>query len=72
MKIIKNNHQDPVRKTSNEITCPECKSVLQYTADDLTHTFWRTEGWTNSNIKYKGFICPCCSCEIGIKTLYAS
>ena len=71
MKVIKNNFK-PIDDTEQpkEITCPSCESILQYKREDLTEVFWRTEGWTNSNIKYKGFRCPCCQYQIGIVTLY--
>lgn len=66
MKIIENNYK-PFEKEIKRITCPECKSVLEYTEDDLTYKFERTEGWTNSNQRYLGFKCPCCQYAIGIK-----
>lgn len=72
MKVIQNNHKPNETNVSEKITCPSCTSVIEYTNADLTHTFWRTEGWTNSNIKYKGFICPSCNYELGIETLYGS
>lgn len=72
MKIIENKTTKAKEVTSKEITCPSCNSILEYNDTDLTHDFWRTEGWTNSSIKYRGFICPCCKYEIGIQTLIGS
>ena len=72
MKIIINNKLEKQEESQKRIACPSCTSVLEYTKSDLTYDFWRTEGWTNSNIKYRGFICPCCKYEIGIETLMSS
>lgn len=66
MKVIKNNFKPLIQK-SKKITCPECESVIEYTEQDLTHRFSRTEGWTNSYQRYIGFKCPCCGYELGIK-----
>jgi uncharacterized CHY-type Zn-finger protein len=68
MKILKNNYKSH-SEYPKQITCPNCQSELEYEKDDLTHVFWRTEGWTKTSIKYRGFICPCCRYEIGIEDL---
>jgi DNA-directed RNA polymerase subunit RPC12/RpoP len=66
MKVIKNNFK-PFEEKTQKITCPSCSSIIEFTENDLTHRFSRTEGWTNSNQRYVGFKCPCCQYEIGIK-----
>lgn len=66
MKVIENNFK-PFQQKTEQITCPECKSVLEYTEADINHSFTRIEGWTNSVQRYRGFKCPCCQYEIGIK-----
>lgn len=71
MKILKNNYKI-VSDYPKNIVCPNCDSELEYDKSDINHTFWRTEGWTNTSIKYRGFFCPCCSYEIGIENLISS
>jgi hypothetical protein len=66
MKIIENNYK-PELKEPSRITCPGCESVIEYTDEDLTLRFSRTEGWTNSVQRYIGFACPCCGYQLGIK-----
>lgn len=61
MKIIKNAMTTPI-----EITCPECKSVLEYTYNDI---FRREEnnifGFYTGTTRY--IVCPVCKRDIDIK-----
>lgn len=61
MKIIKNAMTTPI-----EITCPECKSVLEYTYKDIER---REEssvfGLYTSVTRY--IVCPVCKKDIDIK-----
>lgn len=63
MKIIKNAMITPI-----EITCPECKSVLEYTYNDIR----RREDSTLFGL-YAGakryIVCPVCKRDIDIKAV---
>lgn len=61
MKIIKNTMTTPI-----EITCPECKSVLEYTYSDIKR---RDEsnifGFYTGVTRY--IVCPVCKRDINLR-----
>lgn len=61
MKIIKNAMITPI-----EITCPECKSVLEYTFNDISRREENTIFGIYSGVK-RYIVCPVCKRDIDIK-----
>ena len=61
MKIIKNAMTTPI-----EITCPECKSVLEYTYEDIKSRDENTIfGFYAGVTRY--IVCPVCKRDIDIR-----
>lgn len=61
MKIIKNAMTTPI-----EITCPECKSVLEYTYKDIERREENTIfGLYTSVTRY--IVCPVCKKDIDLR-----
>ena len=60
MKIIKNAMTTPI-----EITCPDCKSVLEYTYQDIHRREENTFFGLYSNSK-RYIVCPVCKRDINI------
>ena len=61
MKIIKNAMTTPI-----EITCPECKSVLEYTYKDIERREECSILGLYSNTK-RYIVCPVCKRDIDIR-----
>jgi uncharacterized protein YbaR (Trm112 family) len=61
MKIIKNAMTTPI-----EITCPECKSVLEYTYNDIQRREENTIFGLYAGVK-RYIVCPVCKGEIDIR-----
>lgn len=62
MKIIKNAMTVPI-----EITCPECKSVLEYTYKDIVRQEESSIFGLFPSVK-RYIVCPVCKSDVDIRT----
>lgn len=62
MKIIKNAMTEPI-----EITCPECKSVLEYTYKDIVRQEESSIFGLFPSVK-RYIVCPVCKSDVDIRT----
>lgn len=60
MKIIKNAMTEPI-----EITCPECRSTLEYTYQDIERREDTVFGYYTKVKKY--IVCPVCKTDIDLR-----
>lgn len=63
MKIIKNAMTTPI-----EITCPECKSVLEYTYNDISRREESSFLGVCTGVR-RYIVCPVCKRDIDIKAV---
>lgn len=63
MKIIKNAMTTPI-----EITCPECKSVLEYTYNDISRREESSFFGVCAGVR-RYIVCPVCKRDIDIKAV---